>query len=491
MPLSRQQLISDFVSAMREGDAALFIGAGMSRPAGYLDWKSLLRECAIELGLDIDREHDLVAVAQYYLNRRNRDRARLNKILKREFSKQGTFTENHSIIGQLPIDTVWTTNFDHLLEKAFEKEGKNVDVKWRDQQIPTAVAERDVTLYKMHGDIANPDEVIICKDDYEHYARRHELFQNQLASDLLSKTFLFLGFSFTDPHLDYMLGHLRSLLEDSKREHFAIMRRVRFNEHNPNKSDALQLFDYETNKQALQIEDLQRYSIHTHLIDGFTEVTEILKELQDLHHLRNVFVSGSAHEFGAFGEDRTRDLCVALGERLIDEGYKLINGMGLSVGDSVIKGAVLKLYERGHGSVDKRMALRPFPRKLPVGMDEKTFNRRYREQMIADCGFAVFIAGTSRSNNLSAGVMEEFEIVRKLGKIPIPIGATGFAAARIWEQIESEIENIYHGTVSMETYRRLNNPALTNGELLDTVFDIMWLFLTRQGYSRQSRNVTS
>jgi hypothetical protein len=36
--------------------------------------------------------------------------------------------------------------------------------------------------YKMHGDIANPDEVIICKDDYEHDARRQELFRNQLAA---------------------------------------------------------------------------------------------------------------------------------------------------------------------------------------------------------------------------------------------------------------------------------------------------------------------
>lgn len=488
MPLTRQQLVADYVSAMRDGDAALFIGAGMSRPAGYLDWKNLLRECALELGLDIDREHDLVAVAQYYLNRRNRDRARLNKILKREFAKPGTFTQNHSIIGLLPVNTVWTTNFDQLLEKAFERAGKNTDVKWRDPQIPMAVAGRDVTLYKMHGDIANPDEVIISKDDYEHYARRHELFQNQLASDLLNKTFLFLGFSFTDPHLDYMLGHLRSLLEDSKREHFAIMRRVRLNKHNPNKSEARRAFEYESNKQALQIEDLQRYSIHTHLIDAFDEVTEILKGLRGHYYLRNVFVSGSANQFGEFGEDRARELCIGLGERLIAEGYKLISGMGLAVGDSVIKGAVLKLYEQGHVLVDKRIALRPFPRNLPSGVDEKSFNKRYREGMIGDCGFAIFIAGTSRSNYVSAGVMEEFEIVRKLGKIPIPIGATGFAAARMWELLERDIGEVYGGTVSLDTYRRLNDSQLSNGQLLETVFEMMGAFADRAVLGKQVSN---
>jgi hypothetical protein len=227
------------------------------------------------------------------------------------------------------------------------------------------------------------------------------------------------------------------------------------------------------------------------LIDGFTEVTEILKELQDFYYLNNVFVSGSAHEFGAFGEDKLRDLCFALGEKLIADGYKIINGMGLSVGETVIKGAVLKLYERGRTSVEKRMSLRPFPRKLPPGIDEKSFNQRYREEMIADCGFAIFIAGTSRSNRVSVGVMEEFEIVRKLGKIPIPIGATGFAAARIWEQVESEIESVYCGTVPIETYRKLNDPKLTVNQLLDAVFEIMSLFVSREGYSVPSRNRSS
>lgn len=478
MPLSRQQLVTQYVAAMREGDAALFVGAGMSRPVGYLDWKNLLRECALELGLDIEREHDLVAVAQYYLNRRNKDRARLNSILNSEFSKPGTYSENHEIIGRLPIHTVWTTNFDKLLEKAFEQSGRTVDVKWTDKQLTIAAEGRDVTLYKMHGDIAEPDKVIICKDDYERYARDHGLFQNHLTTHLSSKTFLFLGFSFTDPNLDYMLGHLRSLLEDSKREHYAIMRRARLNFHNTNKAEARRLFEYELNKQTLQIEDLQRYSIHAHLVDDFDEVTAILRDIQKHYYARNVFVSGSAHQFGEFGDDRTRELCMMLGERLIADGYKLITGMGLSVGDSVLKGAVRKFYEQGLGVVDKRLTLRPFPRSLPPGMDEEAFNRRYREDMISDCGFAVFIAGTSRSHCESTGVLEEYEVARKLKKIPIPIGATGFAAKKVWEMVEPEIEEIYCGTVSPQMYRRLNNPKLSNRQLLDTVFEVM------QGFAR-------
>jgi hypothetical protein len=40
---------------MGSGDVAIFAGAGLSRAAGYVDWRSLLREIATELKLDIDR----------------------------------------------------------------------------------------------------------------------------------------------------------------------------------------------------------------------------------------------------------------------------------------------------------------------------------------------------------------------------------------------------------------------------------------------------
>ncbi|HEX7956651.1 MAG TPA: SIR2 family protein [Pyrinomonadaceae bacterium] len=473
MTLKRKHLVTQYVASMHEGEAALFIGAGMSRPAGFVDWRGLLRDCAQELGLDIDREHDLVAVAQYYLNHRNRDRGRLNQILKNEFDRPGTFSKNHTVIGRLPIQTVWTTNFDSLLERAFWTEGRIVDVKSRDQSLATSTRGREVILYKMHGDIAMPDEAIICKDDYERYAKKHPLIQNQLEADLINKTFLFLGFSFTDPHLDYMLSHLRTLLEDNKRTHYAVMRKVRLNIHHPDPEEAQRLFEYETNKQALQIEDLQRYSIHTHLIDQYDEVTDILEQVEEYYYRKNVFVSGSAHEFGEFGEERLRDLCAQLGGRLMDRDCKLVSGFGLNVGDSAVHGAVLKLYEKGSPVLEKHLLLRPFPRNILPELDHEEFRQKYRQDMIARCGFALFVAGTSKTNPVSEGVWQEYKIARRLRKIPIPVGATGFAARRIWEDVEAELETVYAGAVSREQFRLLNDPGLSNAQLLDAVFRII------------------
>jgi hypothetical protein len=323
----------------------------------------------------------------------------------------------------------------------------------------------------MHGDVAMPDKAIICKDDYERYAKHHQVFQNALEGDLVNKTFLFLGFSFTDPNLEYMLGHLRSLLENSKREHYAIMREVRAARSKG--KEGLRSFKYAKNKQKLQIQDLQRYSIQTHLIENFSDVTTILQLIEQGYNQRNIFISGSAHEYGEFGEDRMRKLCGQLGGRLMEENYRLVSGYGLNIGTYVVEGALLKLYQKGDSAFEKHVTLRPFPRHLPSASSEAEFNRDYRDDMIAKCEFAIFIAGTSRTKRESAGVLEEYEIARNRSKFPIPIGATGLTARRIWKIMKPQINAIYRWAVSPRLFQKLNNPKGKPESLLDAVFEII------------------
>lgn len=38
--------INDYVEKLRQGTATIFLGAGMSKAAGFVDWKGLLRDLA-------------------------------------------------------------------------------------------------------------------------------------------------------------------------------------------------------------------------------------------------------------------------------------------------------------------------------------------------------------------------------------------------------------------------------------------------------------
>ena len=124
MNLKKQTFLRDIEKELAEENVAVFAGAGMSAGVGFVDWAELLRPIADELGLDIDKESDLVALAQFHCNDNANNRSQLNQRLIEEFSQKSTETENHRIFCRLPIRTYWTTNYDKVIETALERSGK-------------------------------------------------------------------------------------------------------------------------------------------------------------------------------------------------------------------------------------------------------------------------------------------------------------------------------------------------------------------------------
>ncbi|HDR7646299.1 hypothetical protein [Bacillus mycoides] len=99
------EFLRTYTKAIEESTAAVFAGAGLSKPAGFVNWKELLRDIADEIGLDVDKETDLIGVAQYHVNENGGNRGRINQVLIEEFTKDTYVTENHKILAKLPIQT--------------------------------------------------------------------------------------------------------------------------------------------------------------------------------------------------------------------------------------------------------------------------------------------------------------------------------------------------------------------------------------------------
>ena len=151
MMVSISEFQRKYARAIRAGYAAVFAGAGLSRPSGYVDWRELLRNIASDIHLDIDIEQDLVAVAQYYCNEK-KSRSQLNELILNEFVSNGRENKGLDILSELPIGTYWTTNYDHLIEDVLQKRGKRVDIKATPKSLATILDGRDTVVYKMHGD---------------------------------------------------------------------------------------------------------------------------------------------------------------------------------------------------------------------------------------------------------------------------------------------------------------------------------------------------
>src|SRR5215211_8002805 len=112
-----------YLEALMCGQASVFVGAGLSVPAGYVDWRMLLKPLAEDVGLDVNKEHDLIRVTQFAINNAG-GRARVNRRIISEFSRRATMQPAHEILARLPIVTYWTTNFDSLIEEALQSAGR-------------------------------------------------------------------------------------------------------------------------------------------------------------------------------------------------------------------------------------------------------------------------------------------------------------------------------------------------------------------------------
>lgn len=449
----------EFLKSLEEDNAAIFAGAGLSVSNGYADWKGLLTEIAEEIGLDVHQEDDLVSLAQYYYNEKGQNRTAITRKIIESFTKETKNNKNLEIITSLPIGTYWTTNYDRLLEEGLNTNLRKPDVKITEANLAQNLPGRDAVVYKMHGDIGTPENAVILKDDYEAYNFNRKLFSTNLQGDLISKTFLFIGFSFEDPNLNYILSRIRVLLGTNKRDHYCFFRRIQRKSYDE-KDEAK--FQYDKIKQELKIKDLQRYSINAVLVDEYSEITTILSDIEQKYRLNNIFISGSASEFGDFKEVEAQKFIFTLSKRLIEEDLKITSGFGKNIGDSIINGALTSLYENKYKKTNDFLVLKPFPQNIEENQREELWNL-YRRDIISNVGIVIFIFGNRINQEkpdeieIAPGVLKEFEIAKEMNKFIIPIAATGFAAEIIFEEIKENIASYSYLEDSLEILKSETN----------------------------------
>lgn len=474
MTFSREieAFIKVFVKDLEENNVALFVGAGMSKSSGYVDWPELLRDIATELGLKVEREHDLISLAQFHVNERGGSDGLSRKILQ-EFSAQAEPSEAHSILARLPIRTYWTTNYDSLIEDSLRKAYKIADVKHSVKQLNHATPKRDAVVYKMHGDVTLPSDAVLYKQQYERYYQTHERFVTALSGDLVSKTFLFIGFSFTDPNLDYVLSRLHVGGGLAQKQHYCFMRKEKAGQR-----ESKDLAAYKSRKLDLRVDDLKRFGIQTLLVDDYANIPEILKEIEARFRKKTVFIAGSAEEFGAWSRSDAQQFVHSMTAALVRANFRVVNGFGWGIGSAVINGALEAIYANPEKYSEDQLVMRPFPQFASNPKDLPDLWEQYRQRMISLGGVAIFIFGNKLDKNNAVieanGVIREFEIAVERGLVPIPIGLTGYAASKLWDTVMASPKEYYAGMPWLPPIiKELGNPKLTQPELIEKIIQII------------------
>jgi hypothetical protein len=319
-------IISNYVKAIKENNAVVFAGAGISVDSGFFDWRRLLEPIAKRLGLDINEEYDLTALAQYFVDKEG-GRGELNQVLVDHYHNLNVkLSTKHKILARLPIQIFWTTNFDNLIEQSLIDAGKTPDVKKTQDDLSINLPKRDAIVYKMHGDISSAADAVLTKHDYEDYNKNRELFSNAFKSDFIARTFLFLGFSFTDPNLDYLISRIRSTIGKNRKPDYYFLKR-----DNDSKIQ---------HRHEIRANSLKLYGLHPIWIKDYSEIEVILKEIEIRYLRASILISGSADIYTPYSKEQAEQFLHNLSFTLSSHNYKIVTGFGLGVGSAVINGVL-------------------------------------------------------------------------------------------------------------------------------------------------------
>lgn len=175
------------------------------------------------------REHDPLDAAQLFRLRIGSEE--YDAFLRSQFVTHGDdadfLTPSHHELVRLPVRDLFTTNYDSLIELAFKQFGTDLAVSPGPTEFLRAAADHpEHHLIKLHGSWEDPDSIVLTRDDYARSrTQRAEMFRH-LAQSTRFSTFLFIGFSLSDPNFNLIRDEARAVMGDAMPTSYLVQERV-------------------------------------------------------------------------------------------------------------------------------------------------------------------------------------------------------------------------------------------------------------------------
>lgn len=220
--------------AVRQGRCILFLGAGVHAPPpegssfeypderrppiGSALSQRLASSCNLERRFPREDPSNLQRVALFYEIARSRHQ--LVDAVTDAVQTGKCPSPMLRALAELPFPLVITTNYDRLFDSALVEAGKQPRVAVYTPKLEATTDYRDPTaespvVFKIHGDIARPETIVITDEDYIQFVLRmsnkdpYDPVPLTLKYYLTGWTTLFVGYSLLDYNLRLLFKTLR------------------------------------------------------------------------------------------------------------------------------------------------------------------------------------------------------------------------------------------------------------------------------------------
>jgi hypothetical protein len=119
-------------------------------------------------------------------------------------------TPSHEELVALELPIIFTTNYDDLIERAYAHHRQIVTVSSTAEEFIAHIQAKPKShLVKVHGTIGTPRTVVLTRDDYARARLERKRIYEHLRFDIEQTTYLFVGFSLSDPNVNILLDDAR------------------------------------------------------------------------------------------------------------------------------------------------------------------------------------------------------------------------------------------------------------------------------------------
>ena len=174
-----------------------------------------------------------------------------NKYLTKTFDKESRTVKQDSLSIPKEIlkinNLIITTNYDNVLKWSSDNKDDLIELDKKALYGQVESLKRNPvkqTIWYLHGKISNPDDIVFTKESYEETYKENSGAIEVLKYHLLTKSFIFCGFSLDDPYIKMQMEKLKEIFGTNLSKHYMIIQKGR-------KQD----FSYLGDIQFLEVDD--------------------------------------------------------------------------------------------------------------------------------------------------------------------------------------------------------------------------------------------